>query len=285
MTNVAVAGTLILEFHRLSDLTGDESFRQLADKAETYLINPSPPPIYPGLVGSELYIPTGEFFGKDTGWQSGIDSFYEYLIKSAIYNPAASTAAPYQDFWISAAESTEKHLAVHPFGHPELTFITQLNATGAPEYAMDDYACFAGGNLLLGGAYLGRPDISALGLAVTDSCHALYNATPAGLNPHAWAWYSAANETGPSYQNVSHDRAFFDAKGFFPLDNAHMLYPEPIESVMYAWRITGDKKWQEYAWEMFQALENCGHRGGSAMTPVWDVMKEKGGDQWDLMPR
>ena len=29
VTNTAVAGTLILEFHRLSDLTGDESFRHL----------------------------------------------------------------------------------------------------------------------------------------------------------------------------------------------------------------------------------------------------------------
>jgi mannosyl-oligosaccharide alpha-1,2-mannosidase len=28
-TNTAISGTIILEFHRLSDLTGDESFREL----------------------------------------------------------------------------------------------------------------------------------------------------------------------------------------------------------------------------------------------------------------
>lgn len=44
-------------------------------------------------------------------------------------------------------------------------------------------ACFAGGNLLLGGAYLDRPDISELGIKVTDSCHWLYNTTVTGLGP------------------------------------------------------------------------------------------------------
>jgi mannosyl-oligosaccharide alpha-1,2-mannosidase len=44
-------------------------------------------------------------------------------------------------------------------------------------------ACFAGGNLLLGGAYLDRPDITDLGVEVTDSCHWLFNTTTTGLNP------------------------------------------------------------------------------------------------------
>lgn len=51
-------------------------------------------------------------------------------------------------------ESTIDHIAVHPYGHPELTFITVLNNTGSPLWEMDDYSCFAGGNFLLGGAYL-----------------------------------------------------------------------------------------------------------------------------------
>ena len=44
-------------------------------------------------------------------------------------------------------------------------------------------ACFAGGNLLLGGAFLDMPDIYSLGLAVADSCHAFYNTTKTGLGP------------------------------------------------------------------------------------------------------
>lgn len=76
-----------------------------------------------------------------------------------------------------------KFLAKHPFEHPELTFITVLDDTGFPQDTMDDYSCFAGGNLLLGGRYLNDPAIFDFGLAVTDSCHALFNTSEAGLNP------------------------------------------------------------------------------------------------------
>ena len=33
VTNTAIAGTIILEYHRLSDLTGNESYRQMADRS------------------------------------------------------------------------------------------------------------------------------------------------------------------------------------------------------------------------------------------------------------
>lgn len=35
-TNTAVAGTLVLEFYRLSDLTGDDSFRELVSRPLLY---------------------------------------------------------------------------------------------------------------------------------------------------------------------------------------------------------------------------------------------------------
>lgn len=78
-SNTAVPGTIILEYHRLSDLTGDDSYRNASDKAESYLINPKPDPVYPNLVGSQISVETGEFQTKDAGWNSGIDSFYEVM--------------------------------------------------------------------------------------------------------------------------------------------------------------------------------------------------------------
>jgi mannosyl-oligosaccharide alpha-1,2-mannosidase len=79
-SNTAVCGTLILEWHRLSDLTGDDKYRNLADKAESYLVHPMPNPIFPNLVGSEIDIDTGKFQTDDAGWHSGIDSFYEVRV-------------------------------------------------------------------------------------------------------------------------------------------------------------------------------------------------------------
>ena len=292
--NTAVDGTIILEYHRLSDLTGDERYRKVADKAESYLINPQPAPVYPGLVGSAVDMNTGNFTNENAGWQSGIDSFFEYLIKSYIYNPTQPLAQKYKDFWVTAVESTEKHLAVHPYQHPELTFLTILNNTGAPLWQMDDYSCFAGGNFLLGGSYLNRPDFIDLGLAFTDSCHALYNSTTSGLNPLSIAWYGPDNmATEPEYNGNSSTaiaaREYFDKNGYFirydSFGALYTLYPEPIESMMYAWRITGDTKWQDYNWEVFQSIQKDGHRGAVAMSSLYNVSAPLGGDQFDDLPR
>jgi mannosyl-oligosaccharide alpha-1,2-mannosidase len=181
--DTAVTGTLILEWYRLSDLTNDSSYRELAQRCEANLISPDQTLIYPNIVGSGLDINTGKYVDFAGGWEGGIDSFYEYLIKTYVYAPTEPSTVDYKNFWVGTADSTIKYLAKHPFDHPELTFITQLDANGVPEYTMDDYACFAGGNLLLGGRYLNDSAIFDLGLAVTDSCHALFNTSEAGLNP------------------------------------------------------------------------------------------------------
>ncbi|KAI1429026.1 glycoside hydrolase family 47 protein [Xylaria sp. FL1777] len=44
-------------------------------------------------------------------------------------------------------------------------------------------------------------------------------------------------------------------KGFLDVNSkAYILRPEAIESVWYMYRITGDKKWQEKGWKMFEAI-------------------------------
>ena len=292
--NTAVDGTIILEYHRLSDLTGDTKYRDQADKAESYLLNPNPPPIYPALVGSNVNLTTGEFTNENAGWQSGLDSFYEYLIKSVVYDPTQPLAQSYRDFWTTAVESTQQHLISHPYGHDELTFVMTLNNTGTPQYEMDDYSCFAGGNWLLGGAYLGRPDFMDLGLALSDSCHALYNTTPSGLNPLTIGWYGPDNVAyEEQYNNGSaaaqQARAEFNERGYFIRHDSYgdlnTLYPEPIESMMYAWRITGNPIWQEHNWEIFQAMQKDGNRPPVPMSSLYNVSAPNGGDQFPDVPR
>lgn len=81
-SNVAVCGTFILEYYRLSDLTGDLSYREIADRATEYLINfgDEYDPVFGNLVGSQLDIDTGDYITYDFGWKAGIDSFYEVSI-------------------------------------------------------------------------------------------------------------------------------------------------------------------------------------------------------------
>lgn len=80
---LATIGTLVLEWTRLSDLTGNETYAQLTQKAESYLLNPQPAynVPWPGLLGTNVDISTGLFTDASGGWNGGDDSYYEYLIK------------------------------------------------------------------------------------------------------------------------------------------------------------------------------------------------------------
>lgn len=107
---LADIGTLCLEWQHLSDITGDPSYGDLAQKAETYLLNPLPESNepFPGLVGTNVNISNGVFLDATGGWNGGDDSFYEYLIKMYVYD--SSRYSNYSDRWIMAADSTIKYL-------------------------------------------------------------------------------------------------------------------------------------------------------------------------------
>ena len=88
---LATIGTLVLEWTRLSDLTGNASYASLAQKAQSYLLDPQSAPgiddePWPGLLGSDVNITSGLFVDSQGGWNGGNDSFYEYLLKQYIYD-------------------------------------------------------------------------------------------------------------------------------------------------------------------------------------------------------
>ena len=87
---LATIGSLVLEWTHLSDLTGNATYGQLTQKAESYLLNPSPAynEPFPGLVGTSVNISNAQFLDASGGWVGGDDSFYEYLIKMYIYDPS-----------------------------------------------------------------------------------------------------------------------------------------------------------------------------------------------------
>lgn len=120
-------GTLVLEWTRLSDLTGNALYAQLTQRAEEYLLNPHPRESepFPGLVGSQISVNDGSFLNANGGWGGGTDSFYEYLIKMYLYDP--EKFGTYKDRWILAADSTMKYLASHPTTRKDLTFVSGFN--------------------------------------------------------------------------------------------------------------------------------------------------------------
>lgn len=67
------------QWQHLSDLTGDPSYGDLAQKAESYWFDGAE--VWPGLTGGNFSVETGEIIDQYGGWTSGNDSAYEYLIK------------------------------------------------------------------------------------------------------------------------------------------------------------------------------------------------------------
>ncbi|KAA1469091.1 mannosidase [Dentipellis sp. KUC8613] len=59
-------------------------------------------------------------------------------------------------------------------------------------------------------------------------------------------------------------------KGYTNLNPAYELRPETIESLYMLWRATGDVRWREYGWNIFQAIER-NTKTGAAYAAVVDV--------------
>uniref|UniRef100_A0A4W3IGS3 alpha-1,2-Mannosidase n=1 Tax=Callorhinchus milii TaxID=7868 RepID=A0A4W3IGS3_CALMI len=81
-TCTAGAGSLLVEFGILSHLIGDSTFEWVARRAVRALWNLRSNET--GLLGNVVNIQTGDWVGKQSGLGAGMDSFYEYLLKSYI---------------------------------------------------------------------------------------------------------------------------------------------------------------------------------------------------------
>lgn len=81
VTGPAEAGTLLIEFGTLSKLTGKPVYFEKAKRALVEVYKRRSPI---GLVGESINAETGEWTDTDSFVGSGIDSYYEYLLKCAI---------------------------------------------------------------------------------------------------------------------------------------------------------------------------------------------------------
>lgn len=124
--SITCFGTLVLEWTRLSDLTGNQTYAKLAQRAQDHLIHPKTKQSFtlPGLIGTYVKLKDGYFGDYQAGWGGGSDSYYEYLIKMYAYDPVAF--AEYGESWIKAAESSMLYLASSPSTRPDLTFLGEM---------------------------------------------------------------------------------------------------------------------------------------------------------------
>ncbi|KAG8626789.1 hypothetical protein KVT40_005734 [Elsinoe batatas] len=264
---LATTGTLVLEWTRLSDLTGNQTYTELTQRAEEFILSPSPPSSepFPGLLGTNINITTGAFLDAFGGWIGGADSAYEYLLKMYIYDP--SRFSRYLDRWTLAADSTIANLASSPSSRPDLTFLAEYNSTSLI-FESQHLACFDGGNFILGGLVLQEQKYIDFGLELVLGCEATYNGTVTGLGPEVFSWNTTelpANQT-----------EFYARAGFWIKDGSYRLRPEVLESFYYAWRATGEEKYRDFAWRAVRSIAET-TRVGSGYSYIRDVNQEGGG--------
>ncbi|KAH8892323.1 glycoside hydrolase family 47 protein [Thozetella sp. PMI_491] len=270
--SIATGGTLVLEWTRLSDLTGDPVYGQLAQKAMQYLLRPQPASAepFPGLIGNDVDINTGQIRNSDGGWVAGSDSFYEYLLKMYLYDP--NRFVEYRSRWVAAADSSIQYLTSHPSSRPNLTFLAQYNGQTL-RFNGQHLGCFAGGSFILGGLTLNEKSYIDYGLKLTEGCRATYAATSTGIGPDSFEWQdSKISSSGPPSDQAS----FYQNSGFWMAASNYVLRPEVVESYYYAYRATGDSKYQDWAWEAFQAISNTTHVG-SGYSSIRNVNQPGGG--------
>ncbi|EPT00562.1 hypothetical protein FOMPIDRAFT_59833 [Fomitopsis schrenkii] len=242
-TNIAEAGT------HDSDFTGNDTYRQLAEKPVIYIAN-LPPPL-PNLPAQVVDPTSGQFADAYVTWGGGSDSYFEYLIKYARLSNTDNTL--FADAWASAVDSSIWNLA-RTSTVKDWQYMADWD-DGTIIHIGSHLECFHAGNWMLGGKLLNNDTIVGYGLALMEACWNTYASTATGIGPEVFAYFSSdGNYTGSSPSNG--DLAFYNRNGFFvqPGGSDYYLRPEVLESNFYAWRITGDPKYVQRAADAVDAF-------------------------------
>ncbi|KAH9558161.1 hypothetical protein CY35_07G122600 [Sphagnum magellanicum] len=229
---LADLGTEQVEFIGLSQRTGDPKYKQKVENVIKQLRKIFPKDgLLPIYISADNGQPTT---GKITFGAMG-DSFYEYLLKVWIQGNKTEVVKHYREMWEQSMEGIMGLVSKStPSGY---TFLAERS--GSTLYnKMDELACFAPGMLALGTE--GAPPEKAekyltLAKELTRTCYNFYMSTPTKL-------------AGENYQ-------FYDGQDMQVGTPWNILRPETVESLMYVWRKTGDSKYRDWGWDIFQAFE------------------------------
>jgi Glycosyl hydrolase family 47 len=234
-SNPAEIGTLLLEFGTLSKLTGKPVFYEKAKKALVALYTRRSAL---GLVGEEIDVDTGAWLSPASHVGGGIDSYYEYLLKSA----RLFVDSDCERMWADSLHALNAHLADET---PSGLWYGQVDMTTGKRTATEFGAlhAFLPGVLALGGD---------LGHArrLQDSCFAMW--TLRGIEPE-----------------------LLDYRKMKVVEPRYPLRPEIIESAFYLYRYTKDPRYLDMGRTFFESIRARCHTdaGDTVLTSVATMEK------------
>ncbi|KAF7524297.1 hypothetical protein G7054_g11465 [Neopestalotiopsis clavispora] len=273
-SSTAEATTLQLEFKYLAKLTGEKYFW---DKAEKVMQVVDDNGVKDGLVPIYINADTGHFNGDNIRLGSRGDSYYEYLIKQYLQTEKAEPI--YLDMWQDTLKGVRKHLVTYtePSG---FTIIgeRQSGLHGKLTPKMDHLVCFMPGTIALA-ATGGLSEAEAkklpgwnkqneadmkLARELMQTCWGMYKWMATGLAAEITyfniaeppATESASHVSPPDVFSSDPDATWRKDFDVHSLDRHNLQRPETVESLFYMWRITGERKYRDWGWEMFKSFMN-----------------------------
>ncbi|MBE7181118.1 MAG: glycoside hydrolase family 47 protein, partial [Terriglobus roseus] len=212
-----------------------------------------------GLVPAPINVTSAEPVGNERHWDEGHGFYYDTLLKTSIHTPKDRYTFNYLARWNQSATAVRRSLTSRSLPSDEHLkqhlFLGRLNGSSFVN-EQSQSACAAPGTLILGGAHLSLPSFVTLGQALLEACHHVYHTSPIQLGPQAWSWSSmplSPNDTiTPPNTNAKRERS---AKGYWIADYRYTFDPSYFASLFYAWRITGEQRYRDWAWEAFVAID------------------------------
>lgn len=229
---LADSGTEQIEFIALSQRTGDPKYQQKVENVITELNKTFPAD---GLLPIYINPHRGTTSYSTITFGAMGDSFYEYLLKAWIQGNKTDSVKRYREMW----ETSMKGLLtlVRRSTPSSFAYICEKIGNSVTD-KMDELACFAPGMLALGSSGYG-PDESKKFLSLAEelawTCYNFYQSTPTKLAGENYFFHAGQDMSVGTSWNI--------------------LRPETVESLFYLWRLTGNKTYQEWGWNIFQAFE------------------------------
>ncbi|KAJ2085604.1 hypothetical protein IW138_006234 [Coemansia sp. RSA 986] len=260
---IVEGGTVQLEFKKLSQLSGDDKYRKLAERASDVL--ESAPRKHKGLYPSYINIETGKYDDSsalNVGAYS--DSFYEYQLKQYVLN---RNEHKFKDQYIVSSMAVKEHLVARDPKNGRLFLGSWNEGDSVFIHEMEHLACFYPGLLALGAQVLDRPRDLILAEELAYTCYASYAMTPTGLGPEriGFSGYefvdpaedadAIAQMKQPNALSGQRESIEKDTDGMTSIDRRYILRPETLESLFILYRVTGDPKYQEWGWNIFLGIE------------------------------
>ncbi|KAF2845745.1 glycoside hydrolase family 47 protein [Plenodomus tracheiphilus IPT5] len=233
---IAEMASASVEFTRLSQLTGDMRYFDAISRVSNVLDEQQGQTMLPGMwpIGIDVRTPN-LMRGTQFGLGAMSDSAYEYLPKMyQLLAGVGEAATQYHRMYESAMTAVIAHTLFRPMVEDKADILVSTN-----------YENERRGN---GGQHLGC--FAEIGRKLTDGCVWAYAHAPNGIMPELYDMPSCPDLSECDY-TLQIGSGPFSSIG----DARYILRPEAIESVFYMFRITGDSKYQDKAWDMFQAIE------------------------------